>query len=131
MGKVESQTKNKKRIIIQKNKICNFGRARYLYENAVAGEQGYTLSRTFRNSIMYLLPRRYNERTYMQFIENWGTVSMHCSITECIQHFAIIQMQHITITVDVGTRQIQRSSSSYSEVYKYLKKKVCFGDSYR
>ena len=74
MGKVEKQTKDKRRIIIQKSKICNYGRARYLYENAVAGEPGYALSRSFQNSVMYQLPRNYNERAYMQFIENWGTV---------------------------------------------------------
>ena len=74
MAKVESQTKNKKRIIIQKNKICNYGRARYLYENAVAREPGYTLSRTFRNSVNYQLSLNYDESAYMQFIENWGTV---------------------------------------------------------
>lgn len=74
MGKAESQTKDKKRIIIQKSKICNYGRARYLYENAAAREPGYTLSRSFYNSVMYQLPFNYNERAYMQFIENWGTV---------------------------------------------------------
>ena len=75
MTKVESQTEDKKRIIIQKSKICNYGRARYLYENAVAREPGYTLSRSFQNSINHQLPLHYNERAYMQFIENWGTVN--------------------------------------------------------
>ena len=36
MARAESMTQKKKRIIIQKNKICNYGRARYLYENALA-----------------------------------------------------------------------------------------------
>ena len=35
-----------------------------------------------------------------------------------------IYIQHIIITVDVGTREIFRSSSSYTQVYKYLKKRV-------
>ena len=74
MAKAESQTEDKKRIIIQKTKICNYGRARYLYENAAARDPGYTLSRGFQNSVMFLLPLHYNERNYMQFIENWGTV---------------------------------------------------------
>lgn len=77
MGKVESQTKDKKQIIIQKSKICNYGRVRYLYENAVAREHGYTLSRSFQNSVLYQLPLNYNQRAYMQFIENWGTVCNH------------------------------------------------------
>ena len=74
MAKAESQTEDKKHIIIQKTKICNYGRARYLYENAAARDPGYTLSRGFQNSVMFLLPLHYNERNYMQFIENWGTV---------------------------------------------------------
>ena len=74
MSKVKSQTDDKKHIIIQKSKICNYGRARYLYENAVASEPGYTLSKSFWNSVTHELPLRYNERAYMQFIENWGTV---------------------------------------------------------
>ena len=74
MAKVESQTEDKKHIIIQKSKICNYGRARYLYENVVAREPGYTLSKSFQNSVMSQLPIYYNDRNYMQFIENWGTV---------------------------------------------------------
>ena len=74
MAKVESQTKDQKRIIIQKSKICNYGRVRYLYENAAAREPGYTLSKGFKNSVMFILPLHYNERNYMQFIEHWGTV---------------------------------------------------------
>ena len=34
-------------------------------------------------------------------------------------------MQHIILTLDVGTREIERSTSTYTEVYKYLKKRVC------
>ena len=83
MGKVESQTKDQKRIIIQKSKICNYGRARYLYENAVAREPGYTLSRSFQNSINYQLPLRYNERAYMEFIDNWGTVAILSLTGKC------------------------------------------------
>lgn len=74
MAKAESQTKDKKRIIVQKSKICNYGRVRYLYENAAAREPGYSLSRSFQNSVKFQLPLYYNEREYMQFIENWGTV---------------------------------------------------------
>ena len=78
MAKAESMTKKKKKIIIQKNKICNYGRARYLYENALAREPRYTLTRSFMNSVKYQLPTRYNTRAYMNFIEQWGTV-INCS----------------------------------------------------
>lgn len=74
MSRAEAMTEKQKHIVIQKNKICNFGRARYIYENAVAGEQGYTLSRSFKNSVQHQLPTTYNERAYMRFIEQWGTV---------------------------------------------------------
>ena len=35
-----------------------------------------------------------------------------------------ILVAHHILTVDVGTRRIFRSSATYKEVYKYLKKKV-------
>ena len=70
---MESETKDKKRIIIQKSEICNYGTVRYLYENAAAREPGYTLSKGFKNSVS-LLPLHYNKANYMQFIEHWGTV---------------------------------------------------------
>ena len=74
MAKAESMTEKKKRIIIEKNKICNYGKARYLYENAVAQEHEYTLTRGFKNSVKYQLPTRYNTKAYLRFIEQWGTV---------------------------------------------------------
>ena len=76
MARAEASTQRKKEIIIQKNKICNYGRARYLYENAVAKERGYILSPSFKNSVKYQLPTRYNKKAYMQFIEKWGTVKI-------------------------------------------------------
>ena len=80
MARAEAMTEKTKHVVIQKNKICNFGRARYLYENAVAGEQGYRLSRSFKNSVKYQLPMTYNERAYMRFIEQWGTVHTYSAI---------------------------------------------------
>ncbi len=96
MAKAESQTKDKKRIIIQKSKICNYGRARYLYENAAAREPGYTLSKSFQNSVMFELPLQYNERDYMQFIESWGTVCIIISYYRSIgkNKFVILAAYH-------------------------------------
>ena len=74
MARAEAATERQKRIIIQKNKICNYGKARYLYENAVARDHGYTLSRSFQNSVKHQLPITYNQRAYIHFIEKWGTV---------------------------------------------------------
>ena len=74
MAQAEKMTQKKRKIMIQKNKICNYGRARYLYENAVARERRYTLTRSFMNSVKHQLPTRYNTRAYMNFIEQWGTV---------------------------------------------------------
>lgn len=74
MAQAEKYTQKRKKVMIQKNKICNYGRARYLYENAIARERQYTLTRSFKNSVNYQLPTRYNTRAYMNFIEKWGTV---------------------------------------------------------
>ena len=76
MSKAESMTEKKKRVVIQKTKICNYGTARYLYANALANEPGFTLSRSFINSVKYELPFTYNKRAYMRFINKWGTVSL-------------------------------------------------------
>ena len=84
MSKAESMTEKKKRIVIQKTKICNYGTARYMYENAFAREPGYNLSRSFINAVKYLLPSTYDQTAYMRFINTWGTVSsvlpLHVSI---------------------------------------------------
>ena len=74
MAKAESKTEKTKNIIIQKNKICNYGRARYLYENAVSRVRGYKLTTSFVNSVKNQLPSRYNMNAYKNFIEKWGTV---------------------------------------------------------
>ena len=75
MSRAEAMTQRKKRVIIQKTKICNYGTARYLYANTLARQPEYTLSRTFINSVKYELPTRYYRRAYMRFINKWGTVS--------------------------------------------------------
>ena len=77
MARAEVMTQKKRQVVIQKNKICNYGKARYLYENGVARERGFVLSRSFNNSVKYELPKVYNKKVYMQFIEKWGTVRMY------------------------------------------------------
>ena len=84
MAQAERKTQKSKKVMIQKNKICNYGRARYLYENAIAREPRYTLTRSFKNSVKYQLPTGYNTRAYMNFIEQWGTVSLSVSINNII-----------------------------------------------
>ena len=74
MKSVKKRTEENKSIVVQKNKQCNYGTARYMYENALAGSKEYTLSQSFKNSVLYTLPTRYNMEAYAQFIENWGTV---------------------------------------------------------
>ena len=74
MAKAEAMIEKKRNTVIQKSKICNYGRARYLFENALAGQKGYTLTRDFQSSVKYQLPARYDQRAYMKFIEQWGTV---------------------------------------------------------
>ena len=89
MAKAESTTKKMKRIVIQKTKICNYGRARYQYENAVAREPEYTLSRSFHNSVKYQLPVTYDRDAYMMFIKKWGTVCNSSYIHVC-RHLIVI-----------------------------------------
>jgi hypothetical protein len=43
MAQAEEKTEKSRKVVIQKNKICNYGRNRYLYENAIAREPRYTL----------------------------------------------------------------------------------------
>ena len=38
MAQAERMTQKSRKVMIQKNKICNYGRACYLYENAIAQE---------------------------------------------------------------------------------------------
>ena len=76
MAQAEQKTEKSRKIMIQKNKICNYGKARYLYENAIALDPTYTLTRSFENSVEHQLPARYNTRAYMNFIEQWGTVNL-------------------------------------------------------
>ncbi len=77
MAQAEEKTEKSRKVVIQKNKICNYGRSRYLYENAIAREPRYTLARSFENSVKHQLPTSYNtsQSAYMKFIEQWGTVS--------------------------------------------------------
>ena len=76
MSKAESMTEKRKRVVIQKTKICNYGTARYLYANVLANEPGFTLSGSFINSVKHELPFTYYKRAYMRFINKWGTVSL-------------------------------------------------------
>lgn len=77
MKDVKRKTEKEKSIIIQKNQLCNYGTVRYMTENALEPENTmYNLSTSFKNAVLYVLPTRYNESVYMQFIEDWGTVSI-------------------------------------------------------
>ena len=96
MAKAEENTEKQKRVIIEKSLICNYGRARYLLENALAGIKGYELSESFKSAVSNL-PETYDQQVYAQFIENWGTVSALMSDCTCIilqYHVLHIKVQY-------------------------------------
>ena len=78
MKEVEKKTKNRKRVVIQETKICNLGSVRYKDELITDKIDPYLLSQGFKYAVQNL-PQSFttkDEQTaYMNFIENWGTVS--------------------------------------------------------
>lgn len=79
MKEVEKKTKNSRHVIIQRTEISNMGSVRYKDELITDKIDAYLLSRGFKNAVQYLpehFSTEYERRLYMNFIENWGTVSL-------------------------------------------------------
>ena len=74
MTKVEETTKNRQQVIIQTTKICNLGSVRYKDELITDAIDPHLLSQGFKNAVR-MLPQHFELLSYMDFIENWGTVS--------------------------------------------------------
>ena len=75
MDQARETTENRRSVVIQKTKICNYGqaRARYKIENALQNHDGYDLTAEF-NSAVRLLPSNYSVNDYVRFLDDWGTV---------------------------------------------------------
>ena len=55
----------------EKITVCNNGRARYQLE--IGPIKNFTVSEEFAASVCNL-PEAYSEKTYLDFIDRWGTV---------------------------------------------------------
>ena len=120
------RTENKQSVVVQKTRICNYGQVHYKLPNALQGDNGYALTREFKNAIR-ILPTTYSVNAYKDFLDDWGTeVRIHDDCTNvlilCVNYFWFVQ--HIIESVSVGTRYINRSSVSYLEVYDFLSQQV-------
>ena len=73
MQKAKAETELNKEVVMQHNKICNYGSVRYLLANALNGVKGFELSDNFKYAVK-LLPSGYSESEYTRFLDNWGTV---------------------------------------------------------
>ena len=74
MDRMKQTTENQRSVVIQKTRICNYGQARYKIENALANQNGYDLTTEFKSAVS-LLPTSYSANHYIQFLDEWGTVS--------------------------------------------------------
>ncbi|XP_061189368.1 uncharacterized protein LOC133197381 [Saccostrea echinata] len=86
-------------IIQDQQNLCNLGRVRYMTELAHAGK--FPITQSFAAAICSL-PVTYNQSTYMNFLDQWGT--------------------HITIEVELGKKQISRSQSSFKQFVEQVRK---------
>ena len=67
-------TENRRSVVVQKTRICNYGQARYKLASALSGASGYSLTEEFKHAVR-LLPSNYSVQEYMEFLDDWGTVS--------------------------------------------------------
>ena len=71
---MRQKTENERSVVIQDTTICNYGEVRYKTANALNNTPGYDLTSEFMNAVRPL-PSAYSEAHYMQFLDDWGTVS--------------------------------------------------------
>ena len=74
MDRMRETTENRRSVVIQKTRICNYGEARYKIENALNNHNGYDLTTEFKSAVR-LLPSNYSVNDYVRFLDDWGTVS--------------------------------------------------------
>lgn len=74
MQQASKQTVEKSSVVVQKTKICTYGETRYKLASALAGADGFDLDDDFKNAVR-LLPSTYSVNDYVEFLDDWGTVS--------------------------------------------------------
>ena len=69
MRQAREMTENRRSVVVQKTRICNYGQARYKLTNALSGASGYSLTENFKNAVR-LLPSTYSANKYMGFLDD-------------------------------------------------------------
>lgn len=72
---METETKKNKNVFYDFKKICNRGEVRYLLDSAHQHIIGFTVTDDFAAAVCRL-PNEYQQNSYFEFVEGWGTVSM-------------------------------------------------------
>ncbi|XP_071095708.1 uncharacterized protein [Haliotis cracherodii] len=105
------ETNQKHEVFLDNQNVCNLGRARYADE--LVQSLGFSVSRNFA-AAGCRLPSVYNETKYMSFIDQWGT--------------------HVTMEVELGSKQIKRYKSTLSQFVEHVRKQggadISLGGSY-
>ena len=71
---VENQTRDSEKVFYDFKRVCNRGEARYKMDSAY-DLPGYTVTDDFAAAVCSL-PEEYEQRKYLNFIKQWGTVSV-------------------------------------------------------
>ena len=127
MESARASTEMKRRVNIDKEEICAYGRVRYLLENRNDNDIAFKVTTSFYNAIKRITAQEWDPSSYFPFLDEWGTVRYNtvCNCSSCIEsNLCFVLFQHIIVEADVGTRNICRSYLSYFETYKYLLNKV-------
>ncbi len=74
MSEMRQETEEKKSVVVQKTKTCEYGIVRYKLADALTNTPGYNLTTNFKNAVQ-LLPLDYSIDDYANFLDGWGTVS--------------------------------------------------------
>ena len=129
MKKVGEKTTNDKKVIIQETEICNLGSVRYKDELISNKMDPYLFSQGFKYAVRNL-PQSFSSESeqtaYMNFIENWGTVSYACLVIIIVLSVHIYHnyLQHVILSAQVGTRHMQKRIATYNKVYIELSNQV-------
>ena len=70
-NEINKQTSQNRKVFYENITVCNNGRARY--QLGLVPTKKFTVSEEFAADVCNL-PEAYAEKTYLDFIEDWGTV---------------------------------------------------------
>ena len=113
MKEVRDIAENQQTVIVQKTNTCSYGEVRYKLASALNGVSDYRLSDDFKYAIREL-PSHYSVNEYMQFLDDWGTVS---SYTLYIYHKLFVTMQCMILSIP-GFAAHNRVSSCWNSLHQ-------------